>query len=163
MAIPTDPALAAALQKMAENGAGGLTLPPPVFHEMASEPLAYEPGDENGVGAMLRVRFPVQERWQNPMAHMQGGAIAMAMDNAIGPLSYLAAPPSSTTQMQLTYLRPIAPEAEHVTVEARVVLVSGRQVVIDAEMTLPDGETAALARATNVIVRRPRPASGDGA
>jgi uncharacterized protein (TIGR00369 family) len=129
---------------------------------MASEPLAYEPGGGDGRGAMMRVRFPVQKRWQNPMGHMQGGAIAMAMDNAIGPLSYLAAPPSSTTQMQLTYLAPVTPEAEHVTVEARVVLVSGRQVVIDAEMTLPDGTTAALARATNVIVRRRPRTSGDG-
>ena len=146
---------------MAAGGVGGLALPPPAFHEMAAEPLAYQPGDADGRGALLRVRFPVQERWENPMGHMQGGAIGMAMDNAIGPLSYLAAPPSSTTQMQLTYLAPVPPEAAHVTVEARVVLVSGRQVVIDAEMTLPDGTVAALARATNVIVRRRPQASGE--
>lgn len=153
MSNPADPEFLKALQGMAAMGAGGLTLPPPVFHEMQSEPLAYEPGDENGVGATMRVRFPVLGKWQNPMGHMQGGAIAMAMDNVIGPLSYLAAPPSATTQMNLTYLAPVTPEAAHVEIEARVVRLAGRSVVIDAEMTLPDGTVAALARATNVIVR----------
>ena len=154
MSQPTDPQFAAALEKMAAMGAGGLRLPPPVFVEMGAEPLAYAPGGEGGRGATMRVRFPVQEKWQNPMGHMQGGAIAMAFDNVIGPLSYLAAPPSSTTQMALTYLAPVPPEAAHVEIEATVTLRSGRQVVIDAEMTLPDGTTAALARATSVIVRR---------
>lgn len=154
MSTPTNPAFAAALQKMAAQGAGGLKLPPPVFHEMGAEPLDYSPGDADGRGASMRVRFPVQERWQNPMAHMQGGAIAMAMDNVIGPLSYMAAPPSSTTQLQLTYLCPIPEDAESFEIAARVTLVSERQVIIDAELTLPDGTVATLARATNVIVRR---------
>ena len=154
MSEPTSPKFAAMLQKMAGMGAEGLKLPPPVFVEMGAEPLAYEPGSADGLDATMRVRFPVQERWQNPMGHMLGGAIAMAMDNVIGPLSYLAAPPSSTTQMQLTYLAPVTPEAEYVEIEARVVMLSGRQVIIDATMTLPDGTVSALARATSVILRR---------
>lgn len=154
MSTPTDPAFAAALEAMAANGASGLKLPPPVFHEMGAEPLSYQPGGPDGRGASMRVRFPVRERWQNPMGHMQGGAIAMAMDNVIGPLSYMAAPPSSTTQMQLTYLHPIPEAASSFEIEARVTLVSGRQVVIDAELTLEDGAVAALARATSVVVRR---------
>lgn len=154
MSVPTDPTFTAALKAMSEMGAAGLKLPPPVFIEMESEPLAFEAGDPDGRGASMRVRFPVREKWQNPMGHMQGGAIAMAFDNVIGPLSYMAAPPSSTTQLQVSYLAPIPPEAEHIEVEARVVLRSGRQVVIDAELFLPDGRVAALARATSVIVRR---------
>ncbi|OZC03287.1 PaaI family thioesterase [Rubricoccus marinus] len=153
MAAPTDPEFLNALGRMADMGAKGLKLPPPVFHEMKAEPLDFQRGDANGLGASMKVRFPVLEQWQNPMGHMQGGAIAMAMDNVIGPLSYLAAPPSATTQMNLTYLAPITPEAEHIEIEARVTMLAGRSVVIDAELTLPDGTIAALARATSVIVR----------
>lgn len=154
MSVPDPSAFNAALEQMAAMGAAGLKLPPPVFVEMRAEPRDYQPGNATGRGATLRVRFPVLEKWQNPMGHMHGGAIAMAMDNVIGPLSYMAAPPSATTEMNLTYLRPVPEDVEYIEVEARVVIVSGRSLVFDAEMTLPDGTVAALARATNVIVRR---------
>jgi acyl-coenzyme A thioesterase PaaI-like protein len=43
-------------------------------------------------GESMTVRFPFDVRFTNPMGVMQGGMIAAAIDNALGPLSYLVAP-----------------------------------------------------------------------
>ena len=112
---------------------------------------------------MLVVRIPNDARWQNPMGLMQGGALGMAVDNVIGPLSYLVAPPSSTTQLALTYLAPVTPDLDAITVEGRFVHRAGRQLVFDAEVRGPDGTVLTVARATCQVVRRPpRPAASDG-
>ena len=50
-------------------------------------------------GQTLSVRFPVKERYQNAIGHMQGGMIVATIDNTLGPLSFLVAPPSVTTQL----------------------------------------------------------------
>lgn len=125
-----------------------LRLPPPVFETMEGAFVAFDEG-----GARLRVRFPVLERFQNPMGHMQGGAIAAAIDNGIGPLSYLVAPPSATTELTTTYLRPVGPDEAAIEVEAWLVERAGRRLVFDARVTNGAGETVALARAVCQILR----------
>jgi uncharacterized protein (TIGR00369 family) len=130
------------------SGAAGLRLPPRVFEEMEAALVAFDAG-----AARLRVRFPVLERFQNPMGHLQGGAITMAVDNCIGPLSYLVAPPSATTELTTTYLRPVTAEDEVIEVEAWLVERVGRRLVFDARVTNARGETVALARAACQVLR----------
>lgn len=137
------------LRQMHAAGAAGLRLPPPVFTELGGTFLAFDKE-----AATLRVRFPVEERFQNPAGFLQGGVIVAAIDNAVGPLSYLVAPPSVTSQMDTTFLRPVTPADAFIEVEARFVERSGRQLVLDARVTNPAGQTVALARATCVITDR---------
>ena len=140
---------------MRVEGADGLRLPPPVFEDMQAEVRDFRPSDaEDRVGAALVVRFPVLERYQNPMGMMQGGVLAAAVDNVIGPLSYLVAPPSVTAQLAMTYLAPVTPDVETIEVEARLTSRAGRQLVIDATVRALDGTELALCRATQTIVRR---------
>ena len=68
-----------------------LQIPPPCLTDMQGEPVAYVEGES------LAMRFPVLARYQNPIGHMQGGFIVAALDNTLGPFSYLIAPPSVTT------------------------------------------------------------------
>ncbi|MEM0961125.1 MAG: PaaI family thioesterase [Bacteroidota bacterium] len=147
---------AALLDRMKALGAGDLLLPPPIFVDMQTEVRDYQPGDADAdnVGAALVCRFPNLERYQNPMGLMQGGMVAAAVDGVIGPLSYLVAPPSVTAQLAMTYLAPVTPDLDYVDVEGRLTSRSGRQLVLDATVTAPDGRELALARATNTIVRR---------
>lgn len=125
-----------------------LQLPPPCYTEMDAEALHFD--DEAQV---LVVRIPVQPRYQNPLGTMQGGFVAAAIDNTLGPLSFLVAPPSVTTQLTTQYLRPITPDVEYVDVEGRVTERAGRQLFLEATVRLPDGKTAALAHATCQIQR----------
>lgn len=68
-----------------------IEIPPKVFTDMGGALIRYDDGEA------LTARFPVRERYQNPMQYMQGGMIVAAIDNTLGPLSYLVAPPSVTT------------------------------------------------------------------
>ena len=154
MSVPSRFDLQPLLDRMGDLGASGLKVPPPIFEHMRAEVRDYRPGGGDGLGAALVVRMPTQEPFQNPMGVMQGGMIAAAIDNAVGPLSYLVAPPSATAQLAVTYLAPVTPDLAHVEVEARLVARAGRQLVFDATVTDPDGQTLAVARATQTIVRR---------
>ena len=66
-------------------------IPPPVFIEMQGEIIAF-----NLEKQTLEARYPVQKRYQNPYRAMQGGMIGAAVDNTLGPLSLLVAPPNVT-------------------------------------------------------------------
>lgn len=155
MSVPKNPRFEQVVAAMRAAGAGDLTLPPPVFDAMQTEVLDYRPGaDGSHVGAVMVARFPTLEAHQNPMGHMQGGMIAAAVDNVIGPLSYLVAPPSATSQLAVTYLAPVTPDLAYVEVEARLTHRAGRQLVFEATVVDPDGRTLAVAHATQTIVRR---------
>jgi uncharacterized protein (TIGR00369 family) len=155
MSVPSPTDLNGFLKTMEAAGAAGLMLPPPVFTDMETDVRDYRPGDaETGVGAVLVARFPVLERYQNPMGVMQGGVIAAAVDNVVGPLSYMVAPPSATSQMAMTYLRPVAEGMAYVEVEARLASRAGRQLVFDAVVRSPEGAELAVARFTQTVLRR---------
>ncbi|HEX8297730.1 MAG TPA: PaaI family thioesterase [Rubricoccaceae bacterium] len=155
MSVPTNPRFAEIVAAMRASGAGGLKLPPPVFEAMQTDVQDYRPGDaKTHVGALMVARFPLLEQHQNPMGHMQGGMIAAAVDNVVGPLSYLVAPPSATANLSVTYLAPVTPDLPYVEVTARLTHRAGRQLVFEATVTGPDGQTLAVAHATQTIVRR---------
>ena len=121
-------------------------IPPNVFVDMDGSFIVYQEG------VSLTVRFPVQTRYQNPLGLMQGGMIVAAIDNAIGPLSYLVAPPSVTMQLNTSYLRKVTPEDAYIEVEARVVERAGKHLYLSAEVRNPAGQVVALAHATCALL-----------
>lgn len=134
------------LAKLAQSG--NLQIPPPVFTEMGGEFLAFDP-----VAKSLTVRFPVQARYQNPMGYMQGGMIAAAVDNVIGPLSFLIAPPSVTKTLTMTYLRPIPATLSEIVVQAWLVSAEGRELLFAAEVRRGENAVLATAEARHHTVR----------
>lgn len=160
MSVPSpDPArIAALIDAMKAGGAAGLKLPPPVYETLATQPVDFREGDAAGLGAELVMRFPNAERWQNPVGHLQGGVIAAFVDGVVGPLSYLVAPPSATTDLSVSYLAPGTGAVAAVEVTGRLVQRAGRTLVFDAEVHAVDadgtvGGVLAMARVTNRIVR----------
>ncbi|UTA48631.1 PaaI family thioesterase [Simiduia sp. 21SJ11W-1] len=123
-----------------------LTFPPQCFVTMGGEFLEF---DERA--KRLRVRFPVKAEFQNPMGYMQGGLIVGAIDNTVGPLTFLVAPPSVTTQMNTSYIRPITPELSHFEVEAVVTEQTRRQIFVDAVVYSGDKQLA-QARASCTVM-----------
>lgn len=136
----------APLDQLRANAPDGFRIPPPVFEEMEAEVVGYAEGER------LRVRFPVRERYQNPAGMMHGGALAMAVDNTIGPLSYLVAPPSVTTQLNLSYLRPVPPETPWIEVEATFDERTRQHLFFSARVTGPGGRVLVLAQATCLVM-----------
>lgn len=126
-----------------------LQIPPPVFEEMGGEFVEMDLEKKEVV-----VRFPILKKFENPMGYMQGGMIAAAVDNAIGPLSFMVAPPSVTKTLTMEYLRPIASHYEQVLVRATCTSVGEREATFTAVVSTEQGTTLARAEAHHVIMKR---------
>ena len=122
-------------------------VPPPVFKAMQGEFLTFD--QEVGV---LQTRFPVLEKFLNPYGSMQGGMVAAAVDNTLGPLGMLVAPPNVTRRLEMKYSHPVTLDLEFITVQARLLDRDGRWLFFTAEVRDQAGGILARAKATHWIL-----------
>jgi len=122
-------------------------LPPPVFDFMHGELLEFDPDS-----SYLKVRFPVLEDYLNPYGVMQGGLVAAAADNTLGPLSMLVAPPNVTRTLNMKFSNPVTPELEFIIVKAKLQERDGRRLKFTAEVRSQGGQLLARARALHWII-----------
>jgi uncharacterized protein (TIGR00369 family) len=134
------------LLKTSQLEGSDLEMPPKCFLTMDGEFLDYEEGEA------LRARFPVKEAYRNPLGYMQGGFLVAAMDNTLGPLSYLVAPPSVTSQLNTSFIRPVTPDLDYVYVEARVVERTRKQIFITTHARDSRGKLLAICHANCVLL-----------
>ncbi len=123
-----------------------LQIPPACLIDMQGEPLEYEEGTS------LTVRFPVLPRYANPLGHMQGGYIVAALDNTLGPFSYLIAPPSVTSALNTQYLRPVTADTAFIVCMARLTERTRGTLYLSGEARNPDGKIVALCQAVCQIL-----------
>lgn len=121
--------------------------PPPVFVAMQGEFLEFDL--QNG---SLKARFPILESHLNPYGSMQGGMIAAAVDNTLGPLSVALASPNVTRTLELKYNHPSLPEMGFIVVLARLVERKDPKLFFEARVSSPDGKKLATCKATHWIV-----------
>jgi len=126
---------------------GKFLLPPPVYETISAEVV--EVDAEQG---QLSLRFPMLRRYLNPYGTMQGGMIAAAIDNTIGPLSMLVAPPNVTRSMELEYFKPVLGSLPHIVIRAKLAERNKRRLVFEASVQSPGGDELASARAVHLIV-----------
>ncbi len=123
--------------------------PPPIFDLMQGELLEIDLDK-----ALLKARFPVLESYQNPYHIMQGGMLATAVDNTIGPLSVLVAPPNVTRTLEMKYSRPVTMEMSEIIITAKLINQDEHRLYINAEVRSPDGEKLATAKAVHWVVKK---------
>lgn len=134
------------LRQLSELIGPGVVFPPPCFTTMKAEFGEYESR------ASLTVRFPVEATLLNPVGVMQGGFIAAAIDNVMGPLSYLAMrSPAATLNLDTQFVRG-AVTGDTLTVTARVVSRTPRSLVMTAEARNQKGKLVAMATANAVVI-----------
>ena len=122
-------------------------IPPPAFLSMQGEFVEFDLANQ-----ALQCRFPVLEIYQNPYGNMQGGIISAAIDNTIGPLSMLVAPPNFTRHLEVKYKKVISPETDFLYITAQLIEQKKRQLFFQADVNNKDGETFASAKATHWII-----------
>lgn len=103
-------------------------VPPPVFTAMGGEIISFDPGAKS-----TTCSFPIRADQLNPFGMMQGGIIAAAIDNTIGPLSMLVAPPSITRKLEVKYYKAVEPAAGEILVTARFTGQRKRFLYFEAE------------------------------
>ena len=124
--------------------------PPPVFTLMQGELLELDLEK-----ATLTARFPVLESYRNPYGTMQGGMLAAAVDNTIGPLSVAVAPPNVTRTLEMKYSQAVRPEMGYIMVHARLVERMDPKLIFEARVSSPTGAKLAICKATHWIVDAP--------
>ena len=129
------------------NGFSKVVLPPPVFLSMGAEFIKIDQKN-----AEIEVKFPIPESTLNPFGSMQGGIIAAAVDNAVGPLSMLVGPINFTRDMSLKYRRPVSKDFEYIIVKATLTEKKGRRLFFSAEVVDPEGNLLVSAKLMNWIV-----------
>ena len=124
----------------------GIEIPPKIFVDMEAEIIDYEHKKS------LTVQMPIKEKYQNPLGFMQGGMIAAAIDNTVGPLSFLVAPPSVTTTMNVTYVRPVPMTDEFIFVKATIVDQTKKMIYMKAEVFNKENKIKATATTSFMVV-----------
>lgn len=124
-----------------------ITIPPPVFEAMEGEFIDYDSENES-----LTTRFPVLNEQLNPYGHMQGGIIAAAIDNTIGPLSMLVSPPNFTRHMEVKYGKAISPELDYISITAIFIEKKKRQLFFEAIVEDSAGNKLATAKSKHWVI-----------
>jgi acyl-coenzyme A thioesterase PaaI-like protein len=124
-------------------------IPPPVFEMMEGEFVGFD--SEEG---WLKTRFPIRRDYLNPYHIMQGGMIAAAIDNTLGPLSMLVAPPNVTRTLEIKYSRKVLVDQGHIIVLAQFIAREGRELHFNVEVRSEQGALCCRAKAKHWIVEQ---------
>ena len=141
--------LIAMMQDNLEGVEHHVQIPPPAFDHMEGEIVKFDQED-----SLLTVRFPILQKYLNPFGNMQGGMIAAAVDNAVGPLSMLIAPPNFTRNLEMKYKKTINSDLGHITVIAKFVQQRKRFLYFEATVLDNLGDELATAKAVNWIIEK---------
>ena len=121
--------------------------PPPVFAAMEGEIVTFDL--EAGT---LSAQFPVLESYLNPYGTMQGGMVAAAIDNTLGPLSVLIAPPNVTRRLEVTYSHPPTVDMGYIVVHGKLLEQQDRLLFFRADVRDREGLRLARAKAVHWIL-----------
>lgn len=123
------------------------TLPPPIFSIMECEVIAYDEAEKS-----LTIKMPLLKQWLNPYGTMQGGMIDTAIDNAVGPLSMLVAPPNMTRTIETKLLKAISVDVGHIYVVAHLVEQKKRRLTFEAKVIDMNDVVYATSRVVNFVL-----------
>ena len=101
----------------------------------------------------LSARFPVLVDYLNPYGALQGGVIAALVDNTVGPLSVLVAPPNVTRRLEIKYSKPIKPDLEYITIESCLVERDGPKLIFKTRVYDQHGKTLSTAKSVHWILK----------
>ena len=141
------PKIAVLLEEKLQGREDEITFPPPIFETMRGEVVDFDLDKES-----LTNKFPILSEHLNPYGCMQGGIIAAAIDNTIGPLSMLVSPPNFTRYMTVKYGKVVSPELGYIYVIATFTGKKKRQLFFEAVVQDSDGNKLASAKATHWVI-----------
>jgi len=96
-------------------------------------------------------RFRLTKRYTGPPGHAHGGIIATILDEAMGKVNKLRHVVALTSQITVTYVKPV-PLHKPLWVESREVRVKGRRHVNMAEILDQKGEVLAHSRGVFIAI-----------
>ncbi|MEM1120522.1 MAG: PaaI family thioesterase [Bacteroidota bacterium] len=131
--------------KMGKN----VQIPPPAIKHLDPTLLEHIPEKS------IKWAFPIKENYNNPFGITFGGYYGMFFDAAFGPFSGLTAKkPTTSLDMNITFLKPLSPKDKTVIVEAKVVSKSKSYLLLSAEAHSESGVLVATCTSRMLILDR---------
>ena len=121
---------------------------PNVWIELEGEFLEFDKENET-----LKCKFPVRERYFNPLPTTLGGIIDSWIDITMGPLSVLLGQKAVTKTLSIKFIKPVGPSIKYVTAVAWRESINGRSSQFKGELYLDNGELAAIAESELVEIK----------
>ena len=121
---------------------------PNVWIELEGEFLEFDKENET-----LKCKFPVRERYFNPLPTTLGGIIDSWIDITMGPLSVLLGQKAVTKTFSIKSIKPVGPSIKYVTAVAWRESINGRSSQFKGELYLDNGELAAIAESELVEIK----------
>ena len=121
---------------------------PNVWIELEGEFLEFDKENQ-----LLKCKFPVRERFFNPLPTTLGGIIDSWIDITMGPLSVLLGQKAVTKTFSIKFIKPVGPSIKYVTAVAWRESVDGRSSIFKGELYLDNGELAAVAESELVEIK----------
>ena len=121
---------------------------PNVWIELEGEFLEFDKENET-----LKCKFPVRERYFNPLPTTLGGIIDSWIDITMGPLSVLLGQKAVTKTFSIKFIKPVGPSIKYVTAVAWRESINGRSSQFKGELYLDNGELAAIAELELVEIK----------
>ncbi len=121
---------------------------PNVWIELEGEFLEFDKENET-----LKCKFPVREKYFNPLPTTLGGIIDSWIDITMGPLSVLLGQKAVTKTFSIKFIKPVGPSIKYVTAVAWRESINGRSSQFKGELYLDNGELAAIAESELVEIK----------
>ena len=121
---------------------------PNVWIELEGEFLEFDKENET-----LKCKFPVRERYFNPLPTTLGGIIDSWIDITMGPLSVLLGQKAVTKTFSIKFIKPVGPSIKYVTAVAWRESINGRSSQFKGELYLDNGELAAIAESELIEIK----------
>ena len=121
---------------------------PNVWIELEGEFLEFDKENET-----LKCKFPVRERYFNPLPTTLGGIIDSWIDITMGPLSVLLGQKAVTKTFSIKFIKPVGPSIKYVIAVASRESINGRNSQFKGELYLDNGELAAIAESELVEIK----------
>ena len=121
---------------------------PNVWIELEGEFLEFDKENET-----LKCKFPVRERYFNPIPTTLGGIIDSWIDITMGPLSVLLGQKAVTKTFSIKFIKPVGPSIKYVIAVAWRESINGRSSQFKGELYLDKGELAAIAESELVEIK----------
>ena len=121
---------------------------PNVWIELEGEFLEFDKENET-----LKCKFPVRERYFNPLPTTLGGIIDSWIDITMGPLSVLLGQKAVTKTFSIKFIKPVGPSIKYVIAVAWRESINGRNSQFKGQLYLDNGELAAIAESELVEIK----------
>ncbi len=137
-------------EEMSKSSMGRkVQIPPPAIKGLEATLLEHIPNKS------IKWSFPVKENYNNPFGITFGGYYGMFFDAAMGPFSGLTAKkPTTSLDMNITFLKPLSPEDKTVVIDVEVVSISKSYLLLSAKAHSGRGVLVATCTSRMLILNR---------